>query len=86
MQHLENTVIKFAETARTQEEKGIEKYGQPLNPLDSYDWLEMANEEMVDGYKYLVAEMEKRKFICNKIRKLTDNQDILFWLDELEQR
>ena len=89
--HLETTKKAFAEVADLQEGKGIIKYGKPLDPLDNYDWLKMAAEEQVDGYKYLVAEMEKRKFIVNKIRKLMEYKsewvhygEIMHWLDELE--
>ncbi|GGJ86142.1 hypothetical protein GCM10007063_05800 [Lentibacillus kapialis] len=84
--HLEHTKQKFAEMANTQERKGIQKYGQPLDPLEGRDWLTMCSEEMVDGYKYLVAEQEKRKFIANKIRRLTDDPEIDHWLDALEGR
>lgn len=90
-EHLERTKDKFNEVAVEQERKGILKYGQPLNPLDDYCWLSMALEEQVDGTKYLIAEMEKRKFIVNKIRKLLDYKEnsvskteINFWLDKLE--
>ena len=89
--HLETTKKAFAEVADSQECKGIEKYGKPLDPLDNYNWLKMAAEEQVDGYKYLVAEMEKRKFVVNKIRNLLEGrtdaihaEEINFWLDELE--
>lgn len=88
--HLEKVKEKFEETANQQELKGIEKYGQLLDPLDNYDWLKMAAEEQVDGFKYLVAEMEKRKFIVNKLRNLIDHksewgsyEEIMHWLDEL---
>lgn len=89
--HLEKVKEKFEETANQQELKGIEKYGQPLDPLDNYDWLKMALEEQVDGTKYLVAEMEKRKFIVNKIKRLLvtkqdwiNYDEVMHWLDELE--
>lgn len=89
--HLELTKQKFAEVADLQEGKGIIKYGQPLDPLEGRDWLKMCLEEQVDGTKYLVAEMEKRKFIVNKIRNLLEGrtdaihaEEINFWLDELE--
>ncbi|TFJ92161.1 hypothetical protein [Lentibacillus salicampi] len=86
LDHLHLTKDKFSEMANIQERKGIMKYGQPLDPLDNYDWLEMAQEEQTDGYKYLVAEQEKRKFIANKIRRLTDDPEIDHWLDVLEGR
>jgi len=83
-EHLERSKKAFTEAANRQENKGVEKYGKPLDPLDNYDWLEMATEELVDGFKYLVAEQVKREFIANKIRKLTDDAEIHHWLDELE--
>ena len=89
--HLETVKQKFAEVADYQEGKGIIKYGKPLDPLDNYDWLDMAAEEQVDGYKYLIAEMEKRKFVVSKIRtiaawncKPSVLTEINYWLDELE--
>ena|SRR5690625_2599520 len=82
--HLENTVIKFAIEAQVQEDKGIDKYGKPLDPLDNYDWLKMASEELVDAYKYLNAEQEKIKHIIKSIRELTDDKKINLLLDELE--
>lgn len=84
MKHLNNSISEFDRVARFQERKGIMKYGKALDPLDKCNWLEMAKEESVDGFKYLQAEIEKRKFILNKIRKLTDNEEIHFWCDELE--
>lgn len=72
MKHLENTVVDFTERAYEQENKGIKKYGKALDPLDDYDWLTMAAEEQVDGYKYLLAEMEKRKYIASEIREIID--------------
>ena len=79
--------------ANEQEEKGMQKYGQPLNPLDDYNWLDMARQEQVDGYKYLEAEIVKRRFIVGKIRRLLNYKnnsvskvEINYWLDVLEGR
>ncbi|OEH55917.1 hypothetical protein AQ616_18950 [Oceanobacillus sp. E9] len=83
-EHLERTKEQFSKTANIQEDKGILKYGQPLNPLDKYDWLEMAEQEQVDGYKYLIAEQVKRTFVVNKIRKITDDVEVNHWLDVLK--
>lgn len=89
--HVVRSIDKFKEVINTQSDKGIEKYGQPLQPIAiEYDWLEMAAEEMVDGFQYLVAEMEKRKFVAKKIRSLTQDApddikgEIGHWLDVLE--
>lgn len=83
--HLYDSIKEFGHVAIDQEYKGLEKYGQPLNPLDNYDWLGMAKQESADEFKYLHAEQVKRTFIVNKIRKLSKgNSEIEFWLDELE--
>lgn len=87
--HLNKTIKEFKEVAYSQEVKGINKYGKPLDPMDNYNWLQMALEEQVDGAKYLIAEMEKRKFIVKKIRTLLeykpyDFTEIYHWLDVLE--
>lgn len=86
MNHLIFSKQLFNLSADEQEKKGMEKYGQPLNPLDNYDWLNMCLEEQTDGFKYLAAEKVKRDFIVDKIRKLTDNTEINHWLDILEGR
>lgn len=72
IKHLTDTFIDFANVATEQERKGIKKYGQPLDPNDSYDWLEMAKEEQVDGYKYLLAEQVRRNRVIGDIRKLIE--------------
>lgn len=84
--HLHNTIEEFDYVANRQEEKGIAKYGKPLDPMDNYDWLEMANEELVDAYKYFMAEKVKRQHCINKIRQLTNDSSIHILLDELEGR
>lgn len=89
MEHLEKVNKKFSETAYLQEMKGIRKYGKALDPIDNYDWLQMALEEQVDGTKYLVAEIEKRKHVVSQVKKLIPNDledyvEIMMLLDELE--
>ena len=65
---LEKVITQFSKTARTQEMKGIEKYGHELQPMENkYDWLEMAKEEFVDGFKYLAAEKERRDILIENI-------------------
>lgn len=89
--HLNLTIDSFTDVSYSQADKGINKYGKPLEPLDDYDWLSMAKEEAVDGYMYLEAEHQKRKFIVSKIRTLLDYKpndftktEINHWLDLLE--
>lgn len=84
MEHLGFVKQKFSIVAENQENKGIEKYGQPLEPMDGYDWLEMAEQEQVDGYKYLVAEQVKRQRVIGRIREKTNDIEINHWLDLLE--
>lgn len=73
--HLKRSIISFGNTANAQEEKGIKKYGKPLDPMDDYDWLDMATEELVDAFKYLEAEKVKRKAAIYSIRELINNLD-----------
>jgi|SRR5690625_4111655 len=69
MLNFKNSIDKFVKVAESQERKGIEKYGQRLDPLDNkHDFLEMALEEQVDGFKYLHAEINKRKYALGMIR------------------
>lgn len=91
MGHLRKTLIKFADVAHSQEKKGIAKYGKPLDPADDYDWTEMAIEELVDGFKYILAEQVRRKSIVRQIRQAikTDvspkkHDEINSLLDKLE--
>lgn len=91
LSHLENVKRRFNQVADEQERKGIRKYGQPLNPSDDYDWVDMTIEELVDATKYMLAEKHKRQekeefhnFIANKVRKLTDDPEIEHWMDKLE--
>jgi len=91
MEHLHETLIKFSKVAHSQEEKGVAKYGKPLNPSDKYDWIEMAIEEMVDGFKYILAEQHRRKAVIKKIRqaintdvKPSKHDEISILLDKLE--
>jgi len=66
-----NSLYKFEEQLTKQNEKGLKKYGQALDPLDGrYCFLSMAMEEQVDGFQYLHAEMIKRKHVADEIRKL----------------
>lgn len=91
MTFLQKTSKFFSLLAEQQELKGIKKYSKELDPLElKYDWLQMASEEQVDGFKYLHAEMEKREFITVKIKGTLINQvddniydEVLFWLNTL---
>lgn len=87
---LQKSKDAFNQIAEQQELKGIKKYGKELDALDKYDWLEMAQEEFVDGFKYLQAEKMRRQFIITKIKNIVDNEsmerevEILYWLDRLQ--
>lgn len=50
-----------------QDSFGLEKYGKPLDPMDDYDWLNMAEEELADALKYFNAEREKRNTIIDMV-------------------
>lgn len=58
--HLQTVKKEFNDVADSQEVKGLEKYGVALDPHAKYDWLAMAKEELVDGFKYLECERVRR--------------------------
>lgn len=58
---LDMVIGKFTKAAISQEQKGLEKYGHAVQPHDpKWDWLNMAEEELIDAYKYLVADRIRR--------------------------
>lgn len=69
MQHLNYVIERFTAQAHNQEAKGLEKYGKALDPFDrkNYDWLEMAEEELVDAFKYFHAEKVRRDTILDTV-------------------
>lgn len=84
MKHLHDTINHFTEEAESQEAKGMKHYGKALDPLDNYDWLQMASEELVDAYKYFHAERVKRDYVIQEIRDLTMSKRVNELLDYLE--
>jgi hypothetical protein len=75
----------FVKKTNDQDEFGIKKYGQPLDPMDTrHDWLNMAGDELVDCFKYFIAERERRDNVLlkvdsrlNKVHSiLTDNKPL----------
>lgn len=58
---LSSCLTRFMSIAFSQEDKGVKKYGKMLDPKDSYDWIQMAEEEMVDGWKYIQCARDSRE-------------------------
>jgi hypothetical protein len=60
----------IAEQLDKQDIKGFKKYGKTLDKVhfDTYDWNEMAMEELADCVKYLMMENFKLKRIIGRIR------------------
>lgn len=63
----EKFLLRVVEKAVSQDEFGLKKYNQYLNPMDSYDWLNMAFEEYVDLGKYIEAERYRRDVILSNV-------------------
>lgn len=63
----EKFLLRVIEKAVSQDEFGFKKYDQYLNPMDSYDWLNMAFEEYVDLGKYIEAERYRRDAILSNV-------------------
>lgn len=80
-----DSLEKFTEVLNKQNEKGLEKYGQALDPLDRrYDFLEMILEELIDGVQYARAEQLKRKHIAEQIRKAIKGNSIGMVYDKVD--
>lgn len=68
MTFLQRVCNQFFRTADSQEQKGMEKYGHEVQPHDpKWDWNRMAEEEIVDAYKYILAERERRDAIILEV-------------------
>lgn len=52
---------KIGKQIDAQTDKGVQKYGQSLDAcaFDEYDWLEMANQELIDLAQYQQKEIRK---------------------------
>lgn len=76
----ETTKKVFNNISDKQDEKGLKKYGKPINPLDDYNWNDMAIEELVDSIKYVVANKKKTELTIDKVVKELEaiRYDILF--------
>lgn len=79
-----DSLNKFTEVLHKQNEKGLEKYGQPLDPLDKrYDFLEMLLEELVDAVQYARSEQIKRKYAADEIRRVIEPNVIPMVYDQV---
>lgn len=77
--HTTRTFDRILRIAKKQDDFGYGKYGKYLDPEDDYDWLMMAEEELVDLTKYLNAAREardienilfyKRVLVCQNLLK-----------------
>lgn len=83
MNFFQRVINNFSEVAFKQEEKGIKKYGKELDPYnvdpetnEPYDWIGMAEEEFVDGFKYLFAERERRDEVFKNIKEMTETMEL----------
>lgn len=67
----EKFLLRVIEKSVSQDEFGLKKYNQYLNPMDNYDWLNMAFEEYVDLGKYIEAERYRRDItLLNILRNI----------------
>lgn len=67
--HTARATDRIIRVAKSQDDFGYKKYGKYLDPEDDFDWLEMAEEELVDLMKYLNAERESRSIDRDKLFK-----------------
>lgn len=82
----ERALIKLKRTMYSQDDFGVNKYGEPLNSKMNYNWLEMAREEISDFLKYLQCEEERKNLVIHTLRlaqKTDDPTDFINYALEL---
>lgn len=89
--YMETNIGAFKDKLEKQTSKGDKKYGQLPDPLDDYDWNDMAEDELVDGFVYIQMQKAKVEIIAAKLRKLTSyrqteqtQMEIRYWLNKLD--
>lgn len=62
-------IHKISKHIDFQTKKGVEKYGQDLDACeyDAYDWLEMANQELIDLAQYQQKEIRRQRKIIKRL-------------------
>lgn len=72
--HTRRAIKDITDKAIKQDEFGYKKYGQYLDPFDpKYDWLNMAEEELVDMMKYFHAERERRDANLSQLLRIQES-------------
>lgn len=80
MDNTKETINTFNTIAIQQDKKGMDKYGKPVNPLDKYNWNDMAIEELVDAMKYIVASKIKTETIIEEvINELKQTRELILY-------
>jgi len=51
-----------------QDDFGIKKYNVALDHSHKYDWLQMLQEELADGLKYLQCEIERKQYVIKLLK------------------
>lgn len=61
----------------SQTDKGVRTYGQTLDECDydEYDWLEMANQELIDLAQYQQKEIRRQRKIIKKLKEDKNARD-----------
>lgn len=81
----ETVLEELEEVMYQQDEKGMEKYNQALDPMDDkWDWLQMAEEELADLAKYLKAEQHKRNQVMERVSYLLNDIENQANIHEME--
>jgi hypothetical protein len=66
---------KLKKTMYSQDDFGVNKYGEPLSSNMNYNWLEMAREEISDFLKYLQCEEERKNLVIATLRMAQESND-----------
>lgn len=66
-QEVSGALDGFEKVARKQLHKGLNKYNQPIDYMDDYNWNDMAMEELFDAFIYITANRDKTRTIIDKV-------------------
>jgi len=73
---IEDALIhRIRQNIKGQTSKGVRTYGQTLDECsyDEYDWLEMANQELIDLAQYQQKEIRRQRKIIKKLEALVED-------------
>lgn len=61
----DKTLDNLKKTMYEQDDYGMQKYNEPLTHEYDYDWMNMFEQEIADGLKYLQCEKDRKRVVVS---------------------